>query len=668
MCDLPCLLTYLDNYANNRHKADATRSPAEAFVELLMVRQPLPPIFLLSPQPPLLPRHAPAAAPPPTAGVFAGIHSRPGDLVDSLRRSGSFAFLSDLFDTERLFELRDFRLARVMPKGEAIEQFAASMHLVLDLAVKYPRDSLAAHILDCVAQFLPALLCPCTRRGRVRQIISNAKRFQLGDWKGLWETALRIARRETDTNTKRKHNRATRDTSSIQARVVYAEHCARRGALSKANQAVTSNSVPNADPINIELLRAKHPEPAHPDRDPVRLSSILWPRPQTLEEHWSSDAGAEFLDKLFSIPKICQYFRTHSPVTMADIDGWHARDLIAPLFFNDNTDLHNLIRKRLILPYLNGSFHPSFIEEYAGGILMALQKQDGGIRPILCGEICRRCFASLAVNATPVRNEAAKLFTSTYDKFIQTAGIRDGASHCAKILSVFYDNLDTSDPNDPEVIIKIDISNAFNTTCRALTLDVLSGRASRDYACGLKHGDAIPTVRTCLTYSAILKPCAKLRYFDWDGQVHLAKGKTGGQQGDPLEMLSVALQVLAELKHVLKQDAGLELNVSKTSILPKGVTAQAAFDVAQNIIQATPTLAHLSGDVLLASFCPEGFVGIGVPIGTDVFVQNFVAKTCRAIIDDVEKLDAIRRLYTLSAPEVLPDHSTPIYEFSYFAR
>jgi hypothetical protein len=104
---------------------------------------------------------------------------------------------------------------------------------------------------------------------------------------------------------------------------------------------------------------------------------------------------------------------------------------------------------------------------------MAVQKQDGGIRPILCGEIWRCCFASLAVNATPVRNEAAKLFTSTYDNFIQTAGIRDGASHCAKILPIFYDNLDTADPSDPKVIIKIDICNAFNTTCRALTLDVL---------------------------------------------------------------------------------------------------------------------------------------------------------------------------------------------------
>jgi len=354
-----------------------------------------------------------------------------------------------------------------------------------------------------------------------------------------------------------------------------------------------------------------------------------------------SDVGIEFLDKWFSVAKICQYFRTRSPVTMPDVDGWHARDLIAPLFFNDNTELHNLIRRRLILPYLTGSFHSSFIEEYAGGLLMALQKPDGGIRPILCGEVWRRCFASLAVNATPIRNEAAKLFTSSYDNFIQTAGIRDGASHCAKILSVFYDNLDTSDSNDPDVIIKIDVSNAFNTTDRALTLDMISGRASRDYACGIKEGDVIGTVDSLTNlfgYFKAMRGChSKLRYFDWDGQVHLAKGKTGGQQGDPLEMLifnltihhlwgrvlakfpearaiayaddgyikaklSIALQVLAELKAVFKADAGLELNVAKTSILPKGVTAQAAFDMAQTIMQATASLDHLRNDFLVDSF------------------------------------------------------------------
>ena len=34
-----------------------------------------------------------------------------------------------------------------------------------------------------------------------------------------------------------------------------------------------------------------------------------------------------------------------------------------------------------------------------------------------------------------------------------------------------------------------------------------------------------------------------------------------------------------------------------------------------------------------------------MPIGTDAFVRSFVAKTCRDIIDDVEKLDAIQDGY-----------------------
>jgi hypothetical protein len=74
------------------------------------------------PQPPLPPHNPPAVAPASAAGIFEGIPSHSGDLVDNLTRSGSFSFLSELFDTERLFELRDFHIARVTPKGEAIDQ------------------------------------------------------------------------------------------------------------------------------------------------------------------------------------------------------------------------------------------------------------------------------------------------------------------------------------------------------------------------------------------------------------------------------------------------------------------------------------------------------------------------------------------------------------------
>jgi hypothetical protein len=60
---------------------------------------------------------------------------------------------------------------------------------------------------------------------------------------------------------------------------------------------------------------------------------------------------------------------------------------------------------------------------------------------------------------------------------------------------------------------------------------------------------------------------------------------------------------LAELKAIFKADAGLELNVNKTSILPgKGVSQQVAFVVAEGIITDRPALTHLSDDLTLASF------------------------------------------------------------------
>ena len=42
--------------------------------------------------------------------------------------------------------------------------------------------------------------------------------------------------------------------------------------------------------------------------------------------------------------------------------------------------------------------------------------------------------------------------------------------------------------------------------------------------------------------------------------------------------MSVLLQILADLKHFLKEDAALDLNEPKTTILPKGIGQQSAFD------------------------------------------------------------------------------------------
>jgi hypothetical protein len=106
--------------------------------------------------------------------------------------------------------------------------------------------------------------------------------------------------------------------------------------------------------------------------------------------------------------------------------------------------------------------------------------------------------------------------------------------------------------------------------------------------------------------------------------------------------LSVALEVLSDTKHVLKEDAGVDLNFDKTRILVKGISAADAHVEAQRMLNADPSLAHLSPPLSPASFVVDGYIGLGVPIGTDAFIQHFVKDKCQAIMADVDKLDNIQ--------------------------
>ncbi len=178
ICDLPSVLTFMDNITSKRYRTNATSSsPVTGRSALRASNGAAAPSSLPSSssllQPPLPPHNPPpVAAPAYDAGIFAVIPSIPGDLVDTLTRSGSFSFLCDLFHTKRLFELRDIRISRVMPNGEASQQFAASMYVVLALADKYPRVLSCAHFRLCRA------VPPCIALPRHSPGKSKAYHFQ----------------------------------------------------------------------------------------------------------------------------------------------------------------------------------------------------------------------------------------------------------------------------------------------------------------------------------------------------------------------------------------------------------------------------------------------------------------------------------------------------------
>jgi hypothetical protein len=141
---------------------------------------------------------------------------------------------------------------------------------------------------------------------------------------------------------------------------------------------------------------------------------------------------------------------------------------------------------------------------------------------------------------------------SKYPNFKQLALSQDDVSHCLCFLNVTY--LDpaftsTEDAEDPMVIMKIDISNAFGSLCARLVLDVLSGKASRDYTCGIKVDEDFETVvhelRTYFGFFKLARTCESiLRFYSYDGATNYLKCKTGGLQDDPPEFMVFCLVTL----------------------------------------------------------------------------------------------------------------------------
>jgi hypothetical protein len=307
------------------------------------------------------------------------------------------------------------------------------------------------------------------------------------------------------------------------------------------------------------------------------------------------------------------------------------------------------------MPWLTGEFSPEFAPEWAGSYLVALEEPNGGIRGIASVDIFRRAQGHAIVQAA--QPLAAKSCIDTYPNFQQLAlskDSKDGASHFLLFLgAAYYDPAFTSaaDAEDPTVIVNLHINNAFGALCARLVLDVLSGKASRDYACGIKVDEhfetAVCELRSYFGFFKLARSCETiLRFYSYDGATNYVKCRTGGtpsphvqspefmvfclatlhlwgrifqkflrglayaDDGSIIGPLSKVLKLVSELKPVFKQDANLDFNLSKTKILAKGTTAQHVFDRAKFFFQVNPNLHDIAHDFTLDMFTVEGGIEV----------------------------------------------------------
>jgi hypothetical protein len=282
----------------------------------------------------------------------------------------------------------------------------------------------------------------------------------------------------------------------------------------EVTESSTSKKNSYLSPTNINELRAKNPEPTHPERDPTtQPASHIWPQKADTCAWWEEEEGQEYIQQHLSVKQIAKYFRTRSQVSAADLDGWRARELMVTLFMGDDEELQSIIRDHLILPYLFGDFLPSHIQEYAGDHQVHLHYFD------YCGNVL--------------------------DIWGKTGGQQ-------------------GDPLEM-IVFCLTVHHLWGLTLAKHNQD----------ACAVAYAD--------------------------DGYI---KAK-----------LSVNLEVLSDIKQVLKEDAGLALN-DKTKILIKGISAADAHAAAQRLLIANLFLAHLSPLLSTASCAVDCYIVLEVPTVT----------------------------------------------------
>jgi hypothetical protein len=232
------------------------------------------------------------------------------------------------------------------------------------------------------------------------------------------------------------------------------------------------------------------------------------------------------------------------------------------------------------------------------------------------------------------------------------------------------------------VIMQLDVKNAFGCLCARLVLDVLSGKASRDYACGIKIDEEFETavyeLRAYFGFFKLARTCESiLRFYSYNGATNYLKLKTGGLQGDCPEFmvfchvtlhlwgilfrkypelrglayaddentvgrLSLALQLFGEAQPMFKEDGNLDFNIGKTKFLAKGpISASHLYERAKHFLRTIPAIQHLANEFTQEMFSVEGIEVLGTPIGTDNYIRNFVAQNCLKIVRDIEKLEPL---------------------------
>ncbi|KAJ0183176.1 hypothetical protein K1T71_001152 [Dendrolimus kikuchii] len=252
-------------------------------------------------------------------------------------------------------------------------------------------------------------------------------------------------------------------------------------------------------PNNETTLRAL--EEKHPHSDAALGSSLV-----CLEESLVAAPKSVFTSVMS--------FRSGSAGGLDGLTPQHLKDLLGgstgtagETLLKDITDLINLM--------LSGAVNNDVVPTLYGANLCALNKKDGGIRPIAVGTTYRRLAAKICCR------EIADLSSSYFATRQLGFGVKGGCEAAVHSLRTFASR------DCCQALLKVDVKNAFNSVNRATLLAQVRDKSPRIFN----------FIHQCYCDKSILMY-----------QNHKVFSETGCQQGDPLgpAIFSLAIHPIIE--------------------------------------------------------------------------------------------------------------------------
>jgi len=296
-----------------------------------------------------------------------------------------------------------------------------------------------------------------------------------------------------------------------------------------------------------QALLERHPSP-HPD-------SLIPPIDDEMSSHAITVDEGEVIQAIRS-------FKRGSAGGPDGLRPQHLKDMISVL---DCCQVLVPALTAFVHLVLEGKTPPSIRPFFFGANLTALQKKDGGVRPIAVGCTLRRLVAKLAGHK--IMEEMGELLAPRQLGY----GVRGGAESAVHAARLYLQDLDPS-----KAILKLDFKNAFNSIHRDKVLAAVLEHAHSLYPFlhsvysspsslfwgdrilqsseGVQQGDPLGPLMFCLCIHHMVSELqSELSFF------YLDDGTLGGSEDCLCHDLEVVERVGSSI--------GLVLNTSKTEII-----------------------------------------------------------------------------------------------------